>query len=61
MEKRAFDIKIETIGITLEKSKYRPDNQVHIESYVSKENRTIGQSYMTSDTPYWLIYRDSFF
>lgn len=59
---RAFNIKIETIGIILNKSKYKPTNKLHIESYITNEHRVVDQSYIiSSDMPYWLIYRNQFF
>ena len=59
---KAFDIKIETIGFVLKTTKQKLKNQVHIESYITKENNYVDQSYITSsEFPYWLIYRSTFF
>jgi len=57
-------VKIETISFILEtKRKFIPDeNQVKIESYITKGIEFKKQSYIFDTTfPYWLIYRDAFF
>ena len=59
---KAFDVKIETIGFVLKKTKAKPNNPVRIESFVTGEKRIMEQSYITSEKfPHWLIYRNKFF
>lgn len=57
-------VKIETISFVLEtRKKFNPnENQVKVESYITKGILFKRQSYMFDPYfPYWLIYRDSFF
>jgi DNA (cytosine-5)-methyltransferase 1 len=59
---KAFDVKIETIGFVLKKTKVKSKNKVKIESFGTGEKTSLDQSYVTSDKfPYWLIYRNEFF
>lgn len=59
---KAFEVKIETVGFVLRKTKARPTNDIRIESFVTGEKRIVRQSYVTSNRfPYWLIYRNEFF
>lgn len=59
---KAFDVKIETIGFVLKKTKMKSNNPVRIESFVTGEKTILEQHYITSNKfPYWLIYRNEFF
>lgn len=62
---RAFRIKIETVSFiidTMSSEKKTENNIVKIESYITKDIKSLRQSYICSrDYPYWLIYRNTFF
>lgn len=55
-------VKIETISITINTSKYNEENIVTIESYITKSVDKQRQNYIFSkEYPYWLIYRNKYF
>lgn len=57
----AFDVLIETIGITLSKIHEKIDT-VKIESYITEETRLVKEEYIFKNQfPTWLIYRNKFF
>lgn len=59
---KAFDVKIETIGFSLQTKKRTKTNKTTIVSFITGTSRTMLQSYiMSADFPYWLIYRNKYF
>jgi DNA (cytosine-5)-methyltransferase 1 len=57
----AFDVLIETIGITLSKINEK-DDLIKIESYITQETRQVKEDYIVkNEFPTWLIYRNHFF
>ena len=58
---KAFDVKIETVGITFDKSSLK-ENFVKINSLIDSSCRKVKQNYICSEKfPYWLIYRNKNF
>ena len=61
-EKGFDDVKIETIGFILDKSKNPDDAIIKIESNILNDAKFLEQEYVFSKKfPVWLIYRDDFF
>ena len=59
---KVFDVKIETVGISLQIKKRTRSSKTKVTSFITGSSRTIFQSYiMSEDFPYWLIYRNEYF
>ncbi|HIF9395268.1 TPA: DNA cytosine methyltransferase [Photobacterium damselae] len=59
---KAFDVKIETISITLQTKKTKKENNVSIYSYLNKEFINIDKKYLIhSYFNSWLLYRNEWF
>ena len=61
-EEAFLDVKIETIAILLSSSKVKDNNNVFIESYITKENHVLTEKdIFDKDVSMWLIYKNAFF